>query len=95
MKKVSQRKNAVVRFAFGLIFAVIFASVINMQYELRDLKEKKAALDTKIEDVQDDIQEINVRLNTPHTPDYIERIAKEKLGYRNKSEILYENNIAN
>lgn len=86
--------NTIVRFAFGLIFVVLIVSVVNMQYQLRDLKEKKAEMEEQIKDVEDNIQEINIRLETPLTDDYIERIAKEKLGYRKANEIIFYNDIA-
>lgn len=85
--------NTIVRFAFGLIFIVLLVSVVNMQMDLRELKEKKAVLEEQVKDVEDNIQELNLRLETPLTDEYIERIAKEKLGYRNPNEIIFYNNI--
>ena len=81
------------KFAFTLVFIVLLVSVINMQIDLRELKEKKALLEEQIKDVEDDIQELNIRLNTPLTDEYIERIAKEKLGYRRPNEIIFYSNI--
>lgn len=95
MKRLIGSRNTIVRFAFGLLFIVLIASAINMQYQLRDLKEKKVALDEQLQDVEDNIQEINIRLNTPLTDEYIEQIAKEKLGYRKHNEIIFRNDIAN
>ncbi|HAN21116.1 MAG TPA: hypothetical protein DCP51_05505, partial [Clostridiales bacterium] len=59
------RRNAIVRSAFVLIFIVLIASVINMQYELRDLRDKRTLLQEKVQDVQDNIQEMQMRLDTP------------------------------
>ena len=94
MKKRHGRRNVVTRFAFMLIIVFLIASVVNMQYELRDLKDKRLELETQIADVEDNIQEIKIRLETPLTDEYIERVAKEKLGYRNRNEIIFFNNIA-
>ena len=43
--------------------------------------------------MQIDLRELNIRLNTPLTDEYIERIAKEKLGYRRPNEIIFYSNI--
>ncbi|PKM62590.1 MAG: hypothetical protein CVU97_04555 [Firmicutes bacterium HGW-Firmicutes-21] len=94
MKKKHKRSNIIVRFAFGIIFIFLIVSVVNMQYELRDLKDRRVALEEQVQDVEDKIQEINIRLNTPLTSEYIARVAKEKLGYRNPNEIIFYNDIA-
>ncbi|MDD4165211.1 MAG: septum formation initiator family protein [Eubacteriales bacterium] len=93
MRKRYGSGNTIVKFAFTLVFIVLLVSVINMQIDLRELKEKKALLEEQIKDVEDDIQELNIRLNTPLTDEYIERIAKEKLGYRRPNEIIFYSNI--
>jgi len=77
-----------------MIFIVLAVSVVNMQIDLRNLKEQKAKLEEQVVNVEDKIQEINIRLESPLTDKYIERIAKEKLGYRNANEIIFYNDIA-
>ncbi len=94
MKKRHGSRNTIVRFAFGIVFVFLIASVINMQYELRELKDKRNGLEVQVQDAEDNIREINMRLETPLTPEYIERVAKEKLGYRKPNEIIFYNDIA-
>ena len=93
-KKRHGGRNTIVRIAFILIFVVLIASVIKMQYELRDLKEKKLVLEEQVQDIEDNIQEIQMRIDAPRTPEYYERVAREKLGYRNPNEIIFRNDIA-
>lgn len=89
------RSNTIVKFAFAVIILFLIASVINMQFELKELKERKAALDTEIADVEDNIKEIQMRLDTPLTEEYIEKVAREKFGFRKPNEIIFHNNIPN
>lgn len=95
MRKKHRSQNVVVRFAFGIILIFLIFSVINMQYELKELNERKLEVQEQIKDVEDNIQEIKIRLDAPRTDEYIERVAREKLGYRKPNEIIFFNNIAN
>lgn len=89
------RSNTIVKFAFAVIILFLIASVINMQFELKELKDRKAALEEEIQDVQDNIQEIKMRLDTPLTDEYIEKVAREKFGFRKPNEKIFHNNIPN
>ncbi len=84
-------RNAVARFAFGVAFIFLIFSVVTMQYRLKDLKDRKEDLEIAVMDIEDNIQEIKTKLDTPLTPEYIARVAKEKLGYRYPNEIIFYN----
>jgi len=91
------RKNQTslaVKAALGGILVVLFISVINMQVNLNTLREERAELEEMLADIRDDIQETNYRLSEEADAEYIERYAREKLGYRFPNEILFYNDVA-
>ncbi len=88
------RTSLAVKFALGGILVVLFISVINMQVNLNNLRQERAGLQTDIDNLRDDIEEINHRLSEETNAAYIERYAREKLGYRFPGEILFYNDIA-
>ncbi|MEG1742602.1 MAG: septum formation initiator family protein [Clostridia bacterium] len=86
--------NIVVKFVFLCVLVFLVFSVINMQIELRKLKQSRIDLEDSVQRVTDTIEEVTIRINTPITPDYIERVAREKLGYRKPNEIIFYNDLA-
>lgn len=90
----SHRTNLAVKVAMGGILIVLFISVVNMQLNLKELREERKELQEQIEDLRNDIEETNYRLSEDVDASYIERYAREKLGYRFPNEILFYNDIA-
>ncbi len=82
-----------VRFAFLCVLVILVFSVVNMQMQLAELKESKEQLEETLQRVTDTIEEATIRLNTPMTDEYIERVAREKLGYRMPGEIIFYNDL--
>ena len=93
-KMRSHQTSLAVKAALGGILIVLFISVINMQVNLNTLREERAELEEQLADIRDDIQETNYRLSEETDAEYIERYAREKLGYRYPNEILFYNDIA-
>ncbi|NCA93117.1 hypothetical protein EOM82_07775 [bacterium] len=87
--------NLILKFAVLCIIIILIFAVINIQIELIELKQKKQELLKQIGDVGDTIEEINIRLDTPVTDEYIERVAREQLGYSKNGEIIFYNYLAN
>ena len=94
MTKKPIRANVVVRIAFTLIFIFLFVSVINLQGEMNELRKARDARVAKVAELQDDVDELELRIATPVDDKYIERIARDELGYRKLHEIIYVNGIA-
>lgn len=93
-----QRKtdvNFIVRLSLACIIIVLAIALLSIQMKLNELKKNKQALENQIEDVVDVIDELSIRLNTPVTDDYIERVARDELGYRREGEIIFYNDLAN
>lgn len=82
-----------VRFAFLSVLVILVFAVVNMQMQLSELRESKEQLEDTLQRVTDTIEETTIRLNTPMTDEYIERVAREKLGYRMPGEIIFYNDL--
>ncbi len=91
-RKRSVRTNLIIRTAFTLIFIFLLVSVINLQVEMNELRKERDAKLAQLQQVQDSIDELELRLAEPITDEYIERVARE-LGYRKPNEIIFRNNI--
>lgn len=90
----SHKTSLAVKAALGGILVVLFISVVNMQVRLKTLHEERDELESQIADLRDDLEKTSYRLAEETDVEYIERYAREKLGYRFPNEILFFNNIA-
>ena len=99
-----QRANIIVRLAVLCVAVFLVFSAVNMQFRLGELRESKAQLKTMLlipEAEQGDIRTFISRYfiedampDEPVTDEYIRRIAREKLNYRDPDEILFYNDLA-
>ena len=85
--------NIMVKFAFVCVLVILVFAVVNMQMQLSELRESKKQLEDSLQRVTDVIEEATIRLNTPLSDEYIERVAREKLGYRKPAEIIFYNDL--
>ena len=79
-----QRANIVVRLAVLCVAVFLVFSAVNMQFRLSELRENKALLEEQLAVLEDRLI----------TDEYIRRIAREKLNYRESDEILFYNDLA-
>ena len=94
MNKKPIRANFVVRIAFTLIFIFLFVSVINLQVEMNELRKTRDERVAKVAEMQDNVDELELRIAEPINDSYIERIAREQLGLRKPHEQIFVNGIA-
>ncbi|MBE6692292.1 MAG: septum formation initiator family protein [Ruminococcaceae bacterium] len=94
MNKKPIRANFVVRIAFTLIFIFLFVSVINLQVEMNELRKLRDEKVAQVAELQDDVDELELRIAEPINDSYIERVAREQLGFRKPHEIIFVNGIA-
>ena len=85
--------NIMVKFAFLCVLVILVFAVVNMQMQLSELRESKKQLEDSLQRVTDVIEEATIRLNTPLSDEYIECVAREKLGYRKPGEIIFYNDL--
>ena len=88
------KTNFVVRIAFVLIFIFLFVSVINLQVEMNELRQLRDQRVEMVNQLQDDVDELELRIAEPVDATFMERIAREQLGYRRPNEIIFINGIA-
>ena len=86
------RANLIIRAAFVFIFIFLFVSVINLQVTMNELRAERDALVEKMEQIQDENDELELRINTPIDEEFIERIARER-GFRKPNEIIFKYDI--
>ena len=94
-KKRPARTNLIIRIAFSLIFIFLFVSVINLQNEMKSLRDDRDARAKKVTELQDNIDELELRINTPVDEEFIKRIARDRLGLRDSDEIIFYTDIGN
>ncbi len=90
----NHKSNLIIRVAFILIFIFLFVSVINLQVQMKDLRDARDARLAQVQSLSDSIDELELRIAAPMDEEYIERVAREKLGYRKPNEIIFYNDIA-
>lgn len=93
-QKKTVRASLVIRVAFTLIFIFLFVSVINLQVQMNELRQARDKRVEKVEQLQDDVDELELRIAEPIDDDYIERVARDLLGYHKPNEHIYVNDIA-
>lgn len=88
------RTNLIIRIAFTLIFIFLFVSVINLQVKMNELREERDLRTERVQQLQDAVDELELRIAEPIDDEYIERVARDQLGYRRPNEIIFVNDIA-
>ena len=68
--------------------------VINLQVQMNELRGELDARIEKAQLIQDNIDELELRIAAPIDEEYIERVARDQLGYRKPNEIIFVNDIA-
>ncbi len=91
--KRSARTNLIIRIAFVVVFIFLFVSVINLQVEMNDLRIARDELLLEKQQMQDNIDELELRIAAPVDEEFLERVAREN-GYRKPNELIFVNDIA-
>lgn len=90
MKKKSNRLCE--KIAMLVFCAFCLVSLIILQLEKNDLKEEAASLNEEISDLEDYKNELQATLDEPFDEEYIEEIAKSRLGLRHPQEVVFYSN---
>ena len=75
--------------AFLLVFSLI--TIITLQTQLSDLKERKAELSAQLDEYSENVERMRYELSLTKE-EYIEKYAREVLGYHKNGEIVFKNN---
>ena len=79
----------------AVFFAFVFLTItyVSIQIKFNNLNEEQATLNSRIETVNDSIEALENKLNTPFDREYVISLAKEKLGYALPDEIIFYNDL--
>lgn len=88
------KTNIFVKVAVVVVVVFFVFTIINLRAQLNELEKQKELLQVQVEDLNDSIEEINLRLSAPLTLDTIEKVAREMYDYRDSDEIIFYNDIA-
>lgn len=91
---MSFKTNIFVKVAVFVVIVFFISSAVSLRAQLDSLIEQKETLQTEIAELVNDIEKIQIRLETPMTVENIEKIARETLGYRDPDEIIFYNDWA-
>lgn len=85
--------NLLVRIAVSLFIVLCVVSIIELQLRMNKLNDEKQELTQKVEEIREEIEELQYRMNLPYNDDYAARVARMQLGYHFPDEILFINDL--
>ncbi len=84
---MSEKKNFIIKIGFSAIILVILILIISLQIRIRSLESEKELLQKTIEDYRLIVEEMEYDMELSRE-DYIEKYAREVLGYHKYSDII-------
>ena len=96
MRAVRMKKRTNIFLKLAMIVFIVFAlvSIIRMQFRLNALKDQEAALRAEQQEHNYKVEELQEKVDAEFDAEYIERVAREKLGLRMPGEIVYHNDLS-
>lgn len=91
----SIRMSIPVKLAVFFAFVFLIITYVSIQIKFNNLTAQQEELNTRIETVNDSIEALQNKLDTPFDRDYIIALAKDKLGYCLPDEIIFYNDLVN
>ena len=91
----SIRMSIPVQLAVFFAFVFLIITYVSIQIKFNNLTAQKEELNTRIETVNESIEALQNKLDTPFDKDYIIALAKDKLGYCLPDEIIFYNDLVN
>ena len=80
-----------VRLALAALLVASIAVFVTGLMKYSELQKEKEALQLKVEQYEEDVEQLQYLLDSPVDYDYIVRMAREKLGLHLPDEIIYYN----
>ncbi len=87
-KKRKKKKFSKVKIILFGIVVYVMAIIINQNIMMKDLESKKTLLTNDIHILEDEIKEMNEELDNSDSLEFVEKIAREKLGMVKPREII-------
>ena len=93
IRNLKLKMNFFVKATIFILMCFCLILIVNLQFELNELKKSNVSLNAQIEKYNDNIEQISEQLALPYDDEYIERVAREKLNFRMPNEIIYFNDL--
>ena len=88
-KASKKRKGSLLKWLVGAVCLYILISFVQLQAEIKDKKTLVSEIEQKCEDQRSYNEQIQEILDQQDDEEYIERIAREKMGYAYPDERVY------
>lgn len=82
------KTSTFVKISLGIMALILLISIISLYVKLDNLKEERNDLTALLEEYQQSIEEMEYDLSLPKE-DYIEKYAREVLGYHKSGELVF------
>ena len=90
MKKNDKTNYSLIKAIVCFVFVIFFGyTLITQQFTISSKKAELKDLDQQIKQAEAQQAELNEQLKTVNTPEYIEKVAREELGYAAPDEIVF------
>ncbi len=83
------KKDLIFKLAFGGTVLVMLILILSIQIRIRTLEKERDQLEKEVEDYRLTVEEMEYDFNLPRSA-YIEKYAREVLGYHKYSDIIIE-----
>lgn len=87
----SKKKNVILKVAFVLFAVYIAVTLINLQVEMTRKNQELTAIKAEQKEQQLKNEDIERLLEEDNDSEYIERVARDKLGYAKPNERIFVN----
>lgn len=81
VQKRKQKRSFILTLALVLVVGYFIITIIDLQIEIRDRKEVKEQLDIEYQQILDDNKRLQAIVDSEDKGDYMEQVAREKLGF--------------
>lgn len=88
--RAARKTMFIITFIVAVLFVTFLILTINLRAKVKISTERAAVLENQIKEEQDRTQEIEDLENYMKSDDYIEQVAKEKLGMVKDGEIIFK-----
>ena len=82
-----QNKKLLLKIVFGIAVSVMLILIVSLQLRIQLLEEEKVIMEDRLTDYRIIVEEMEYNMNLPRE-EYIEKYAREVLGYHKFSDII-------
>lgn len=87
------RTNVFVKAAICIFLVFAFIMIINLSMQVNELKQKQQQLSSRVSEKELEVEQLKDMYERDIDEEYIQKIAREELGYRMPGEVVYYNDL--